>query len=510
MSNIWEVLFSSGSAIEGTVLKNGMSSRLKQFLCKINTSSKATISYPITRAIEQLINGNVNIAITEKGYHIECEDQQKSLILEYRKNSDLKVFASSKGKNSKFCFCNDKFVHWSIFLPRIIEILDLNSNNYDTDFSNDFNTLLEKYKGEDIKRDKEIFRLNDYIYCSRFEYLQRATDILIENSNECSRISKDLTPIILQRKGTFEYATSDNETIQIGNKDSFAIENKFILDNNIKDDDKLFIPKLDLANIKVSRKVYNLTKMIKEEFNSANKVNNLLFYGPSGSGKSTAAKIIAQLLGLPYRFLNLSLNTDEYHLTGEFVPTGKNEFSLTETSFVKAFRDGGIIELVELNYARPGVLGVLNSALDDTQRIALPNGKIIKRNPSCIIIATTNVGYAGCQQTNLSFIDRFHKIINFNKLTDKDLLDIIVKNSGNNDESLINKMIAVSNKIGDFVKQNEIESDICFTRQLCNWARDVKYSENPLISAKDTILPGISLDNEIQEEIYEQILKTMF
>ena len=250
--------------------------------------------------------------------------------------------------------------------------------------------------------------------------------------------------------------------------------------------------------------------MVKEEHETDYPVNNLLLYGEAGAGKSTAAQILAQLFGLPYRFINLSLNSEESELIGTYRPKADGTFEFFEPAFAETFRNGGVIELMEINYARPGALGVLNSALDATARITLGNSEVVERHPNCIIIATTNVDYAGCQKMNEALKDRFHVMCEIEKLSDRDLIDITMQGSGNQDKALVTKMVDAVNKISTKMKEEQILGGVCSTRQLINWARHVKYTQNPIESAKNTILPGVSLDGEIQKEIIDTILKPMF
>lgn len=505
--NIWRNAFQSGGEVEGTRVKNGLRSLTVK--SSINTSGRATIAYSLTAAIVALVQGKVSIGLTGNGkIWVECKSRHadRLYVLSYLPSTKrLEAFAVENGQQVPFEFATLTFVHWSVFVPRIVELLI----NTQGEFSNAFNDVLEDYKCHGIINDSNsLFVLNDYLYESRHEYIQRNDEINIVSPHEVG-LKKDYTKALIGIEGKFVYGKS-NQLRQQPKRQQQLLEVKLEWDRELTPEEKALIPNFDLQEMKISPQIEKLAKMVKEEHNGEFPVNNIMLYGEAGAGKSTAAKILAQLWGLPYRFINLSLNSEESDLIGTYRPKEDGTFEFFEPAFAQTFRNGGVIELMEINYARPGALGVLNSALDDTAKITLGNGEVVSRHPNCIIIATTNVDYAGCQKMNEALKDRFHQIIHIEKLPSDDLVDIVMRASGNNDAALIRKMVDAVEKISKKILEEQIVGGVCSTRQLINWARDVKYTHDPIESAKTTILPGISLDFEIQQEIIDTILKPMF
>lgn len=511
-TNIWRNAFQSGGAIEGTQVKNGMQS--KTVKSSLNTSGRATIAYSLTAAIVALVQGRVSFGETKFGnIWAECRSSQGNRV--YVANYDppskrLEVFAVENKVPVPFEFVNSTFAHWSIFVPRIIELL----KSQQGEFYDNFKLVLDDYRANGVITDsKPLFVLNDYLYESRHEYIQDNKEVNRIVPHEAG-LATDLTEAVLGTKGVFEFgvfASAQTKSSSGRQKLSQNIPNvKLPWNRPLTPEEEALIPNFDLSVMKISPQIEKLARMVKEEYDSEFPVNNIMLYGEAGAGKSTAAKILAQLWGLPYRFINLSLNSEESDLIGTYRPKEDGTFEFFEPAFAQTFRNGGVIELMEINYARPGALGVLNSALDDTGKITLGNGEVVTRHPNCIIIATTNVDYAGCQKMNEALKDRFHQIVYIEKLPNDDLIEIAMRASGNNDRALIAKMVDAVQKISIKIVEEQIVGGVCSTRQLINWARDVKYTNDPIESAKATILPGVSLDLEVQKEIIETILKPMF
>ena len=79
--------------------------------------------------------------------------------------------------------------------------------------------------------------------------------------------------------------------------------------------------------------------------------------GPAGSGKNVICKQIAKALDLDFYFSNAV--TQEYKLTGFTDANG----TYHESQFYKAFRNGGLFMLDEMDASIPEVLIILNAAI---------------------------------------------------------------------------------------------------------------------------------------------------
>ena len=134
---------------------------------------------------------------------------------------------------------------------------------------------------------------------------------------------------------------------------------------------------------------------------------NIILVGRPGSGKTKMAYAIAEQLNMPIYTIPMSKNTEEDTVEGKNkVVDGKIDF--VETDFLKAYQNGGIVILEEINLADPAVvMGSLGQAIE-YPFIVMKDGYIpVRRHPMCVIIATMNTGTAGSKGLNEALSSRF-------------------------------------------------------------------------------------------------------
>lgn len=130
--------------------------------------------------------------------------------------------------------------------------------------------------------------------------------------------------------------------------------------------------------------------------------------GPAGSGKNVLCKQVAQALGLKFYFTNAV--TQEYKLTGFTDAMGNYQ----PTQFYKAFTEGGVFMLDEMDASIPEVLIILNAATANRYfDFPAPIG-YVEAHPEFRVIAagnTTGNGadfeYVGRNQLDAASLDRF-------------------------------------------------------------------------------------------------------
>lgn len=133
--------------------------------------------------------------------------------------------------------------------------------------------------------------------------------------------------------------------------------------------------------------------------------------GPAGSGKNYTLEQISWELGLESYFTNSV--QQEYKLTG-FIDAGG---VYHETEFYKAFKNGGIFFLDEMDASIPEVLVLLNAAIAN-RYFEFPNGKIKAHKNFRVVAAGNTVGsgademYTGRLVLDQATLDRF-AIIDF-------------------------------------------------------------------------------------------------
>ena len=158
------------------------------------------------------------------------------------------------------------------------------------------------------------------------------------------------------------------------------------------------------------------------------------------------------------------------------------EFIWKDGPLTKAIRYGyvGIIE--ELGFGRPGVLGKINSLLDESRQIDLPNGEVLKAHPNFRLIATTNIGYEGTNRLNKALVNRFEICKKFVDLDEKEAKAIIISRTGYNNIDKITKILDIYRAIKKYSDEQNLGLVISI-RQLLNIFKQGKYYKN----AKDAV-----------------------
>lgn len=178
----------------------------------------------------------------------------------------------------------------------------------------------------------------------------------------------------------------------------------------------------------------------------AKKRKNIFIYGPTGCGKSYVASQVADALNLPFYFISCTSGVSEGQVIGRMAPTipdadkmkehydalvkskvptaaaatlasaMSNGFSYVLAEFVKAYENGGVFLLDEIDACDPNVLLVINAALA-SDKMAIPNRPTqpyaIKHQDFVCMAAANTVGtgsdrlYAGRNKLDAATLDRF-------------------------------------------------------------------------------------------------------
>lgn len=165
--------------------------------------------------------------------------------------------------------------------------------------------------------------------------------------------------------------------------------------------------------VKTPNKTVILEDVLHEKFDEVLQIVNLdipvYLTGKAGVGKNIICQQVAKALGLDFYFTNAV--TQEYKLTGFIDANGHYQ----ETQFYKAFTQGGLFFLDEMDASIPEVLIILNAAIAN-RYFDFPIGKI-EAHPNFRIIAAGNtVGlgannvYTGRYCLDRASLDRFAMI----------------------------------------------------------------------------------------------------
>lgn len=169
--------------------------------------------------------------------------------------------------------------------------------------------------------------------------------------------------------------------------------------------------------------------------------------GPAGCGKTSLARQVAEALDLPFYFISCSAGMSESQLTGRLTPapmsnedmksacdaffamgltrevsatlaaaSGGGAFTHQMSQYAKAYENGGVFLLDEVDAADANVMLVVNASLAGNL-LALPSrpqNPVAKRHPDFICIAAANTWgrgadrqYVGRTRLDGAFLDRF-------------------------------------------------------------------------------------------------------
>ncbi len=139
----------------------------------------------------------------------------------------------------------------------------------------------------------------------------------------------------------------------------------------------------DTSKVKVKHEKFDDLMLAIQASRALSGAFSVLLVGPAATGKTSAAAQCADILGLDFYFQGTAL--DSVDLSGFVDAHGKYH----DTAFVKAFRQGGVMLLDEMDDWSPSALVGLNAPLS-IGKMYLPNGEIINRHEDFVCLGAAN------------------------------------------------------------------------------------------------------------------------
>ena len=194
--------------------------------------------------------------------------------------------------------------------------------------------------------------------------------------------------------------------------------------------------------------------------------------GGAGSGKNHVLEQVAEALDLDFYFSNAI--TQEFKLTGFIDANGK----FHETQFYKAFTNGGLFFLDEMDASIPEVLLILNSAIAN-KYFDFPTGRVSAHEDFRVVSAGNTMGtgadhiYVGRQQLDGATLDRFAQV--------------------------------------EFDYDNKVEHQLSSNEDLVNFVQKLRYENDekglPYVFSMRAIINGSKLDGVMDDEfVVESII----
>ncbi len=197
--------------------------------------------------------------------------------------------------------------------------------------------------------------------------------------------------------------------------------------------------------------------------------------------------------------------------TAENNQSGGQSFSYVETDFIKALKNGYVVELQEpTTIMQPGVLVGLNSLLEQTGSITLPTGEIIERHPDAVVIITTNISYEGCRGMNQSVMDRMSLAKDIELPTPEVMVQRVMSVTGATDEYQVSQMVQVTNDMAEYCHKNGITDGSVGMRSLIDWVVSTEITGDPYTSALYTIVSKATSDEIDREGLIQAVLEPIF
>ena len=191
--------------------------------------------------------------------------------------------------------------------------------------------------------------------------------------------------------------------------------------------------------------------------------------------------------------------------------SGGQTFSYTETDFLRALKNGYVVELQEpTTIMQPGVLVGLNSLLEQEGSITLPTGEIIERHPDAVVVVNKNVDYEGCRGLNQSVVDRMSLIKDIELPTPEVMVQRAMSVTGETDEHQVSQMVNVVNSMAEYCKKNSILDGSVGMRSLIDWIISTQITGDVYKSALSTIISKATTDEDARMALITNTLEQEF
>lgn len=297
------------------------------------------------------------------------------------------------------------------------------SDLYVSENKNEYKKYFENLK-EGINVDESVLLLCDTFY---YDFAKRNPYVTSEHEEETKReiIDRCISTGVYKKIPIFEKLDTNitEKDVAVEEAEEKKDNEGFNVNYEWNEEQKINIPSPETlktfvmtdTTLQIAKKVkYRMDKVIARLDEGKTGMEaigpdyiNILLVGRPATGKTALANAVAALTGMPIYTVPFSKHTEEDTVEGKNkVVDGKIGF--VETEFLKAYQNGGIIVVEEINLADPGVvMGSLGQAIEKPF-IVMKDGYIpVKRHPLCVIIGTMNTGTAGSKQLNQALSSRF-------------------------------------------------------------------------------------------------------
>ncbi len=381
---------------------------------------------------------------------------------------------------------------------RICEALNVE----DKDEFYSFKNFVNKYENFKDKR-LEISKICEDYEMEKYNSLQKEKEARIDReiklNSSISTLEQAMAKVFIEaKKDLIKEELTDKIFEQAKQKieeEYGTIYKKTILETEDKE--------IDFGDEVLHEKFDTILKFVKQN-------EPVFLVGEAGTGKNYICKQVAKALGLKFYFSNAV--TQEYKLTGFTDAMGKYQ----ESEFYKAFKNGGLFMLDEIDASIPEVLVILNAAIANKYfDFPAPIGYVEAHPDFRVVAAGNTIGqgasytYVGRNQLDGASLDRF-AMVNID-------YDINIETRcANNDVELVNfirevRRVAKERKIMLIVSYRSITriakmKDLIGLKEALKTCLFKDLNMNELYQIMDNIICAREYRNAT-EEIYQDLKK---
>lgn len=190
---------------------------------------------------------------------------------------------------------------------------------------------------------------------------------------------------------------------------------------------------------------------------------HVLESGDRGTGKNVAVETFAWLTQRPLYTMSISSETDKLDLLGSKTINAEvennnviNSIQFEPELVLEAMANDGILNLDEVNFGSPAVLGVLHSVMDTRREINAPGYGNVSAGNNFMVICTINENYLGTNSLNEAFRDR---MINLRFPNNSSIYEVLKRACPSAKKSDIQKVDKVYQKMYSIIQQRDSSLD---------------------------------------------------
>jgi len=191
---------------------------------------------------------------------------------------------------------------------------------------------------------------------------------------------------------------------------------------------------------------------------------HILCSGDKGTGKNCFIETWAWITQRPLYSISINRDTDKLDLMGSrTIDTSLddagnviNKIAFAPEVMLDAMEVGGIINIDEINFADPGVTGLLHSICDDRRSIEVPGFRKVQADENFCVMGTMNIDYQGTNEMNEALTDRFIDIM-FPANTS--IFDVLVRACPDVPESEVQKADRIYQKMYSIIQDRDSSLD---------------------------------------------------